>query len=62
MFLLTALALLMVVLYFWIGPSRRRREGNDGPIVWRGGRRMLSEDAARRMVEGKLSDPKGDER
>ncbi|HVA27821.1 MAG TPA: hypothetical protein VNF68_06555 [Candidatus Baltobacteraceae bacterium] len=53
MFILIGLALLMVVLYVWIGPARRAREGNEGPIVWRGGRRMLSEDAARRMVERK---------
>ncbi len=58
MFILIGFALLMIVLYVWIGPSRRRREGNDGPIVWRGGRRMLTEDAARRMVAGKLRDPK----
>jgi hypothetical protein len=52
---MVGLAMVMVALYFWLGSSRRARRAEDeGPIVWRGGRRVLSEDAAKRMVSGPL--------
>lgn len=57
MVVLIGLALVMLVLYSWLRSSARGREApNDGDrdIVWRGGRRQLTEDAARRMVEGPL--------
>ena len=60
MFVLIGLALLMVVFYSLLR-SRREREAapeSDRDIVWRGGRRQLTEDAARRMVVGRLEERK----
>jgi hypothetical protein len=53
---LIALAVACVVLFGLLLPSGRRGNRESGPIVWRGGRRELTEDAAAKMVLDRLRD------
>jgi hypothetical protein len=51
---LIALAVICGALYFTLNGTGPIRKRESGPFVWRGGRRVLTDDAARELTRRRI--------